>query len=165
MPAARARDIPAVRILPMSDKIEGFRDRSIEDVQKRFFLRDLPTCNGRFRYPSSGLNADPWTIVLFQFRARVVASAVFLRDEKLDKPVNGHAGAMFFDPATIRTFEPIDAETMRAVWPGFRAFGHVKQHLNPARYALFKRKLKRVQSPVIRPTGGSAHRASSRAAR
>ena len=36
------RDVPAVRILPMSEKRRGFRGRSIEDVQLQCFLRDLP---------------------------------------------------------------------------------------------------------------------------
>ena len=142
------REIPAVRILPMSDRIEGFRNRSIADVQAALFFRDLPARGGRFRYRSSGLNADPGTIILFQFQARVIASATFLRDERFEKPVGGCAGAIYVDPASIRTFEPLDAEAMRKAWPGFRAFGHVKQHLNPTRYALFKRRLKRVTQPT-----------------
>jgi len=36
---------------------------------------------------------------------------------------------------------------MRKAWPSFRAFGHVKQYLNPARYSMFKRRLKHVTSP------------------
>jgi hypothetical protein len=141
------RDTPAVRIWPMSDKLEGFRGRSIEDVQRRLFLRDLPACNGRYRYPSSGLNAEPGTIVLFQYRARIIASAVFLRDEKYERPIGGYGGAIYVDVASIRTFDPIDVEAMRKAWPSFRAFGHVKQYLNPARYSMFKRRLKNVASP------------------
>ena len=141
-----ARDIPAVRILPMSDRLEGFRGRSIEDVQRRLFLRELPKCGGRFRYPRAGLNAPAGTIVLFQFRARIIASAVFLRDEKFPRPVGGCAGAMYLDPASIRTFDPVDVKGMRKAWPSFRAFGHVKQYLNPARYPMFKRRLRSVAS-------------------
>ena len=84
-----AREIPAIRILPMSDKIPGFRGRSIEDVQKRCFLTSLPARNGRYRYRSTGLNAEPGTMVLFQFRARIIASGVFLHDEKFEKPNGG----------------------------------------------------------------------------
>jgi hypothetical protein len=142
------REIPAIRILPMSDKIEGFRGRSIEDVQARTFLRDLPKRKGRFRYGSSGLNAEPGTIVLFQFKARIIASAVFLRDEKFDKPMAGCAGAMYFDPASFRTFDPLDVAAMRKIWPAFRAFGHVKQFLNPTKYPIFKRRLQHVASPL-----------------
>ena len=37
---------------------------------------------------------------------------------------------------------------MRKVWPSFRAFGHVKQSLNPTLYSQFKRRLKNVKSPA-----------------
>src|SRR3978361_1447232 len=124
------REIPTVRIWPMSDKIKGFVGRSVTEVQEKTFLRDLPRGKGRFRYPSMGLNAPPGSLVLFQFKARIVASAVFLRDEKFEKPIGGSAGALYFDVASIRTFEPVDIEAMRKVWPGLRAFGHVKQFLN-----------------------------------
>jgi hypothetical protein len=132
----------------MSDKTEGFRGRSIEDVQKDVFLRKLPAKSGRYRYPSAGLNAEPGTIVLFQYRARVIASAVFLRDEKFERLTGGYAGAIYFDPKSFRTFDPLDVEAMRKVWPAFRAFGHVKQFLNPMLYPMFKRRLKRVASPA-----------------
>jgi hypothetical protein len=78
--------------------------------------------------------------VLFQYRARIIASAVFLRDEKFERPRGGYGGKMYFDPKTIRTFEPLDVGAMRKVWPAFRAFGHVKQFLNPTRYGMFSRK-------------------------
>ena len=131
----------------MSDKLKGFRGRSIEDVQRGLFLRDLPKRGGRYRYPSSGLNAEPGTIVLFQYRARIIASGIFLRDEKSERPVGGYAGSLYFDVASLRTFKPLDVEAMRKVWPGFRAFGHVKQYLNPARYPDFKRRLRRMAAP------------------
>lgn len=132
----------------MSDKLKGFRGRSIEDVQAGCFLRDLPRRGGRYRYPNSGLNADPGTLILFQYRAHVIASGVFLRDEKFPRPVGGFGGALYFDVASLRTFEPLDVHAMRKVWPSFRGFGHVKQYLNPARYPMFKRRLKRVASPA-----------------
>ena len=144
-----ARDIPALRILPMSGQIRGFCGRSIEDVQAGLFLCDLPRCNGRWRYASAGLNTPAGSVVLFQFRARIIASAVFLRDERFERPIRGHHGAMHFDPRSIRTFDPIDAEAMRVIWPGFRGFGHVKQYLNPTRYGQFARRLKHVKTPVV----------------
>jgi hypothetical protein len=134
----------------MSDKLEGFRGRSIADVQARLFLRDLPRRNGRYRYPSAGLNAEPGTIVLFQYKARIIASATFLRDEKFARPVDGCSGAIYVEVASIRTFDPLDLAAMRRAWPSFRAFGHVKQYLNPARYPTFKRRLKNATSPTER---------------
>lgn len=138
------REIPAIRILPMSDKAKGFVGRSIENVQARCFLRELPAMNGRYRYPKSGLNAEPGTVVLFQYRARIIACGVFLRDEKFERHKGGYAGAMYFEPGSFRTFDPLDVEAMRKVWPSFTRFGHVKQYLNPTRYAQFKRRLKNV---------------------
>ena len=142
-----ANHIPSVRIWPMSDKIPGFRGRSIENVQQRTFLQDLPSCNGRFRYRAAGLNAPAGTIVLFQFAARIVATGVFIRDERFEKPSRGLNGMLHFEPKSFRTFDPIDAATMRLVWPQFKNFGHVKQYLNPTRYRAFARRLRNVESP------------------
>ena len=133
----------------MSSQLKGFGGRSIEDVQTKLFLRELPRKNGQWRYPRVGLNAVAGTLVLFQFQARIIASAVFVRDEKLKRPRGGYAGLLHFEPASFRTFDPVDAETMRKVWPAFRAFGHVRQFLNPTRYGLFKRRLKNVASPEL----------------
>lgn len=142
------REIPAVRILPMSDKEKSFRTRSIEDVQQICFLRELPEMDGRYRYRKTGLSADPGTVVLFQYKARIIANAVFLRDDKFDRPVGGHGGALYFDPKSFRVFDPVDVETMRKAWPSFRGFGHVKQALNPLRYRDFTRRLKNVVAPA-----------------
>src|SRR5688500_20412754 len=103
---------PSIRIFPMSERRAGFRGRGTADVQRRVFLRDLPLkCDGRWRYPSSGLNAPVGTVVLFQFRARVIASAVFLRDEKFARPtrgsVRGRRGVLRFAPAPSRTRAPL----------------------------------------------------------
>jgi len=155
------REIPAVRILPMSDKTQGFRGRSIEQVQREVFLRWLPAHRGRWRYPRAGLNAEPGTIVLFQFQARIIATAVFLRDEKFERPRLGYAGEMYFDPQSFRTFDPLDVADMRKAWPSFRAFGHVKQFLNPTLYPAFKKRLKHVASP----SRGSAGRRAAPANR
>jgi 5-methylcytosine-specific restriction enzyme A len=142
------KDIPAVRILPMSDKIPGFRERTIEQVQRYWFLNRLPKNGGKFGYIRVGLNARPGTVVLFQFRARIIASATFLRDERYEKPIRGSAGVLHFDPASFRTFAPLDLAAIRAVWPRFRAFGHVRQFLNPQMYGKFKRRLSNVKSPA-----------------
>jgi hypothetical protein len=145
---------PSIRIFPMSDQIAGFRGRTIEDVQRRVFLRELPRkCNGRWRYQRAGLNGIPGTLVLFQFRARIIASAVFIRDERFARPRHGCSGVLHFAADSFRTFVPLDVEAMRKVWPSFRAFGHVKQHLNPTLFSKFKRQLKNVaeaRSPTTR---------------
>ena len=140
-------EVTAVRILPMSDKIEGFRGLSIQEVQSIYFLNKLPNGKGKFPYRSSGLSGEPGTIVLFQFQARIIATGVFVRDERFDKPKNGHSGVLHFEPGSFRVFEPVDVEQMRKAWPRFRGFGHVKQSLNPGLYSAFKRRLKKVRTP------------------
>jgi len=141
-------DPPAIRIFPMSDKLAAFRGRTIQDVQRRLFLRELPRTGGRWEYQRTGLNAARGTLVLFQYRARVIASAVFLRDEKYDRPRRGFGGRLHFDPKSFCTFDPLDVAAMRTVWPNFRAFGHVKQYLNPTLHSTLKRRLKNVASPA-----------------
>jgi hypothetical protein len=135
----------------MSDRAPGFRGRSIQSVQSELFLRDLPRSGGRFRYPISGLKADPGTLVLFQYRAHIIASALFLRDEKFDNPLPAHAGDLHFAPQSIRTFTPLDLHAMRKVWPWFRAFGHAKQKLNPTLHPAFNRLLKHVKTAPKTP--------------
>jgi hypothetical protein len=121
--------IPAVRILPMSSKEKSFRGRTVEDVQTGFFLEELPfpPKNGRYRYPTAGLIANPGTVVLFQYGGRIIASSVLDRNERFEQTENGYKGALWFDVKSIRTFEPVGPEEVRRIWPEFRSFGHVKQ--------------------------------------
>jgi hypothetical protein len=98
-----------------------------------------------------GPNAEPGTVVLFQYCARIVASAVFLRDEKFERPRGGHSGELHFDVASFQTFEPLDVKTMRKVWPRLRRFGHVKQSLNPTLYGAFKKRCQNKQKSPLHP--------------
>ncbi|OAI48004.1 hypothetical protein AYO44_08080 [Planctomycetaceae bacterium SCGC AG-212-F19] len=141
--------IPAVRILPMSSREKGFRGRSLADVQGWFFLQELPCPprNGRYRYPTAGLKAQRGTIVLFQYEAKIIARAVFEHDERFEQPENGYRGALWFDVQSIRTFDPVGRDQLRAIWPEFKNFGHVKQVLSPARYPRFERQLTNVAAP------------------
>ncbi len=109
------KPIPAVRILPMSANQRSFRGRTVEDVQTGFFLEELPRPpkNGRYRYPTSGLNAKPGTVVLFQYQNRVIASAVFEHHERFNQPENGYQGALWFDVQSIKTFDPVGPVQMR----------------------------------------------------
>lgn len=124
----------------MSDKIPGFRGKTIAQVQADCFGRDLPKAGGTFAYRSAGLNSPAGTLVLFQFQARIIASAVLLKDEKFKSPRSGRRGRLHFDASSLRTFEPLDFAAMREIWPGIRPFGHVKQVLNPGLYRKFRRR-------------------------
>lgn len=138
------REVPTVRIVPMSDKAVGFVGRDIVRVQREVFLHELPANGGLYHYQTTGLNALPGSALLFQYKARVIASAVFLRNERFEQPVDGYGGALHLDVDSICTFDPVDLTKMRKAWPGMRAFGHVKQHLNPTGYPAFKRRLSNV---------------------
>jgi hypothetical protein len=138
---------PSVRILPMSSKVPGFHNRTIEEVQQIYFLNKLPKNKGRFSYPSTGLKAPPGTIVLFQFQAHIIATAIFERDEKFPRPKNTHAGILHFDPRSFQTFDPLDINAMRKAWPRFHAFGHAKQKLNPECYPELCRLLQNARIP------------------
>lgn len=127
---------PSVRVLPMSDKIDGFVGLSIEAVQLDYFLNTLRK-TGRFRYCRSGLRTPNGTAVLFQFKARVVAMATLIGDERYVEKRGDFAGAMRFEPASVRVFLPWDAEMLRTVWRGLGRFGHARFHLNPGNWPAF----------------------------
>jgi hypothetical protein len=143
------KPIPAVRILPMSAKEKSFRGRTVEDVQMGFFLEELPfpPKSGRYRYPTAGLNAEPGTVVLFQYEGRIIASAILNHNERYELPEDGYQGALWFDVNSIRTFAPVGRNALRKIWPEFRNFGHVKQFLNPAKYPAFEKQLVDVTAP------------------
>ena len=138
---------PAVRILPM-DSVEEFHGQTGDHVQKEFFLKELPSReNCRYLYIKRGLTADPGTVVLFQYDNRIIATAV-LTGTKLfpTKKDDRYDGALFFDPASIRVFEPVTPETIHKIWPEFKGFSYVKWILDPNGYPRFLLELKGVHT-------------------
>jgi hypothetical protein len=141
---------PAVRVIPMDSQKEEFPGWTIDDVQRRFFLGDMPwpPNPGRYRYRTHGLQADPGTVVLFRFAAHIVASAVLVRVERYPQPQGPYKGALWFEPASIRVFQPVGADVLRKHWPdSFVKLGNVTQTLDPSNYAGFADELSRVDSP------------------
>ena len=102
--------------------------------------------------------------MLFQYRARVIAMAAFVRDEKFKQPRRDYGGVLHFDADSIRTFEPVDVAGMRKAWPGFVGFGHVKQVLNASCYPAFRRRLRNLTSPAAGRAGGVTRREMPRSA-
>lgn len=133
---------PAVRLLPMSDYDEDVAGLETKDVQRQLFMRDIRR-DGRYQFREQGLDAEPGTVVLFQLRSSVVASAVFERPEKYPAPIGEYTGVFHFKPETVRVFQPIGADQLRAIWPtSFKNFGRTKVNLEPAEnYALFEQAL------------------------
>ena len=140
--------VPAVRILPMSTDEPSFRGRSIDDVQTWFFLAELPfTRRGAYHYINQGLVAEPGTVVLFQYDKRIVATATLRATERFEGPQHGFTGVLRFDPASIRVFDPVGPDEVRAAWPAFKGFNRVKQSLGPAGWPAFERRLTNVTAP------------------
>jgi len=137
-----------VQILPMATHV--FPRRSIADVQTQFFLGELatPPRNGRYEFRTSGLSAEAGKVVLFQFDRRIIASAEFVGSERFDEPEDGHAGALYFDPGSIRVFDPVGADVLAEVWPDqFPGFGQARSRLDGDRYPLFVARLTNVRAP------------------
>lgn len=144
-----SQSIADVRVLPMSgDEFEG---RTAEHVQSEFFLKELPSREaGRYFYRTAGLNAEPGTIVLFQYANKIIACAVFDGSERFDQPQGDYHGALNFDINSIRVFDPIGPEIMNAVWPDdFEGFGRVKAKLAHHRFSQFEQHLTGVRVPLL----------------
>jgi hypothetical protein len=141
---------PAIRILPMDSQLE-FEGRSIEDVQRAFFLKELLRRErppGKYHFREAGLIADPGTVVLFQYDGRLIASATLIEVERFQTPEKGtYRGALYFEPASIKVFEPIGPDVVARIWPKFKAFSNAKWKLDPKGLAEFEGKLTGVKKP------------------
>lgn len=140
---------PAVRILPM-DSLEEFPDSSIEKLQLDFFLVDLPFRSDGYLYRKSGLHADTGTVVLFQFCGAIVASAVLRDVERFETPREDvYNGALYFDPRSIRVFDPVRENVVARIWPNVKRLGRVKWTLDPKHLGDFERELQHIKIPNL----------------
>jgi hypothetical protein len=140
---------PSIRTLPMST--EEFSEWSVEDIQQKFFLEDLPfRSDGGYLHYRYGLKTPSGSVVLFQYRNVLVASAIFRDASRFAEPdENGYEGMLYFQPTSIRVFVPIDSNVVSRIWPAFRRFSHVKQSLDPNGYLAFERELRNVRIPTF----------------
>jgi hypothetical protein len=142
--------MPDVRILPMDSQLE-FEGRSIQEVQRSFFLKQLQGEDrppGKYWYREAGLNAESGTIVLFQYDGKLIASATLIEVGRFEAAEGEtYKGALFFDPKSVRVFDPVGSNVVSAIWPEFKGFSHVKWSLNPKGYAAFEKKLTGVEGP------------------
>lgn len=139
---------PAIRILPMST-VE-FADCGVEEIQKNFFLNELPDREGgRFLHYKYGLKTPCGSVILFQYRNAIVASALFLDAERFGVPdKDGYEGTLNFDVKSIRVFDPVSSAAVCGIWQEFKRFSHVKQSLNPQSYSLFQQGLTNIRAPM-----------------
>jgi len=129
----------------------GFAGKSAREIQRRFFLDRLVRRGrhpGRYRYRRSGLDALPGTIVLFQFAGQIIATAILDWLERFDKK-GPYGGALYFDPASIKVFDPVGPDVVRAVWPKVTRFGQAKWALDPLSYPEFERQLTGIETPKL----------------
>ena len=138
---------PAVRILPMST--DEFENCSIEELLQNFFLKRLTRRpDGSYWYYKTGLKTPNGSVVLFQYRNFLVASAIFQDSERFDEPdEEGYEGKLFFDTKSIRVFAPVRSDAIRQIWPEFGGFSHVKWSLDPKGYSVFVSNLKHTAAP------------------
>lgn len=148
----------AVRILPMDSKKEEFLGWSVEKLQTRFFLGEMPSPPhpGRYQFRERGLDAAEGTVALFQFASQIIASAVFVKSEQYRSPNGPYRGALWFDPTSIRVFEPVGADVVREIWPDFAGFSNVRKSLGPGGYSAFERRLTGIEVPPRTIEPGSA---------
>ncbi|WP_413304434.1 hypothetical protein AA0X95_00995 [Bacillus sp. 1P10SD] len=127
-------DVNSVRILPMSGSDPEFTGSSIEEVQK-WFINVLPYREYNFK---RGLNSEHGTLVLFQYNAHVIASAVL--DERIDfesKLGGVYRGAYRFIPSSIAIFDSINSQEMNSIWNCFKGFSQTHKKLDLYNYIDF----------------------------
>ena len=120
-----------IRLLPMS-KEDEFPNMDYEDVQKTFFLdRLIKEQRGYYYYPNSGLICPAGSLVLFQFKNEIIASAIILKTDILTTSQKEiYKGAFVFDIDSIKVFTPISAKEISTIYPSFKGFSQSKQKLD-----------------------------------
>ena len=146
----------AVLVLPMDSK-KMFKDYGKwHDVQQEFFRDELPLENeGEYLYLSKRPDAKAGTTVLFQYKGRIVASAVSKKVNAFKKPTDdgcagkyykrGFRGTLYLKPKSIKVFDPVDADGIRRFWPRFKGFAQAMQNLPPTPYPRFDKTLTHVE--------------------
>jgi hypothetical protein len=134
----------------MDSQQDEFPGWSIEKVQADFFLGDLllQSDPGCYAYRTQGLDAEPGTVVLFQFTSQIIANAVLLRTERYEQADGPYKGALWFDPNSIQVFKPVGTDVVRKHWPEFTGFSQVKWNLISSRYPAFEHELLGIQRPA-----------------
>lgn len=121
-----------IRIIPMSE--EEFENKTIVQIQQDYFVNDLPNrpqCE--YNYRASGLSSCDGSLVLFQYKNRIVASAIFKESVKYKEPLEGiYKGYLSFYKDTIQILNPISSEELKKFDNNFEKFSNVKQYLKCA---------------------------------
>lgn len=127
-------NVKSIRVLPMSETDPEFTGQSIVDVQE-WFMNELPYRDFNF---TKGLNAEKGTLVLFQYKAHIIASAIL--DEKVvfnNKLGGVYRGAYRFIPSSIAVFNPIESMELKNIWKDFAGLNRVQHSLDVNKYIKF----------------------------
>lgn len=126
--------IDTIRILPMSNEDPEFKNKTISEVQD-WFKNVLPNRIYNFK---KGMNADKGTLVLFQYQAHIIASAILDAKIMYESPIGGgYSGYYKFIPFSIAIFNPLNVNDMKFVWKDFIGFKNSLQNLNTDGYKDF----------------------------
>ena len=118
-----------VRLLPMSMLNQDMAGKTIEQIQKEFFINYLKNNKGEYKYKNKTI-AEPGALVLFQIQSLVIASAYLKEIKEFRTPdVDGHKGVYIFNSDTIKIFKPIDVNELRKYSLNFNNFNQSAQRI------------------------------------
>lgn len=140
---------PSIRILPMSSR-EEFPERSIEEVQDKFFLGELKNRDGIYYFRKIGMNAPEGSLVLFQFDNLLIASAKLQRIKRFNMPEKGlYYGAYQFDINTVEVFQPIAVAEINKIDSSITRFSQSKQEVNSSFISKIEELIKKKQMALL----------------
>lgn len=118
--------IAAIRILP-SDK----KTFKTEPDFRYFIEKTMVSRGGVYYFPNQMMKCEPNTMVLFQYNGMIRAVGMLISAQKkrvFDERGIDYAGCYRFDVKALKYLtSPIDADTMKLIYPEFTTFNQSKQ--------------------------------------
>ena len=138
----------SIRILPMSKN--EFQNRSHNEVQQDFFLKQLPArehnnnkglyCFKKFAF-AKDTPLDNNTLILFQYKARIIATAELKNIVYLNKAQGDYTGYFILNRSSICIFNPIDSSTLSNIFNQSIKFCQARHKLDVSKYNKFNSSL------------------------
>ena len=122
-----------IRLIPMNHEKE-FKNRSIENIQKEFFMgEEMPLSAGgncRCYNDTFGLNdVDEGDLLLFQMDSTIIASAELFSGITNISNEPGYKATYLLKKSSIKVFKPITYEELNSHCKNFSRFGQGKTEL------------------------------------
>ena len=121
--------IYVARLIPMSTEEEGFKDKSIEEIQNSFFIKNLKEQGNNYKYRSKGLVANDGDLVLFQMNNSIIASGKFKNRIKYPIITDSYHGELEFYKDSISVCSPIKPEELKKYCNNFERFTQMMQFI------------------------------------